>query len=133
MRNVDYRMNQQMKLRAALDATYAAIPGGVVEFLIDEKLTILHINNAFCELVGKTPENYSNGYKEHIHEEDREAVTETIYSAAKEEKPFDVIYRVFDGKTGKIHWQSNKASRTRCRFCSTTRTSPRTNFKTKTI
>lgn len=104
MRNVDYRMNQQMKLRAALDATYAAIPGGVVEFLIDEKLTILHINNAFCELVGKTPENYSNGYKEHIYEEDREAVTEAIYSAAKEAKPFNVIYRVVDGKTGKIHW-----------------------------
>ncbi len=104
MRNVDYRMNQQMKLRATLDATYAAIPGGIVEFLVDEPLTILHINSAFCELVGKTPEHYTNGYKEHIHEEDREEVARVIHDAAKKSEPFDIVYRVYNGTTGKIHW-----------------------------
>ncbi len=104
MRGVDYRMHRHMKLQAALDATYSAIPGGVVEFMIDDKLTILRVNEAFCELVGKKPEDYVNGYKEHIYEEDREAAAKEIYHAAQEGKPFDVVYRVSDGKTGKIHW-----------------------------
>lgn len=104
MRNVDYRMNQQIQLRAALDATYAAIPGGIAEFLVDEPLTILHINSAFCELVGKTPEDYANGYREHIHQEDRDEVTEIIHAAAEKGEPFDIVYRVYNGKTGRIHW-----------------------------
>lgn len=104
MRGVDYRMNRHKQLQATLDATYSAIPGGVVEFLIDDKLTILRVNDAFCELVGKKPEDYTNGYKEHIHEDDREATSAEIYKAAQNNEPFDVIYRVYNGQDSTIHW-----------------------------
>ena len=104
MRGVDYRMHKQMKLQEALHATYSAIPGGVVEFIVDEKMTILNVNNAFCELAGKKREDYTNGYKEHIHKKDREETAAIIKEAAKEGKPFDVVYRVTHGQTGKINW-----------------------------
>lgn len=104
IRGVDYRMNERMKLKAALDATYSAIPGGVVEFLVDDNMTILRVNHAFCELAGKSAKDYANGYREHIYIEDREEITAAIREAAGESRPFDVVYRIIHGQTGKIRW-----------------------------
>ena len=104
MRNIDFRMNLQHKLKATLDAAYAAIPGGVVQFIADEELTIVHVNDEFCKLAEKTKEDYQGGYSAHVLPEDRPEVCRVILEKAKNGEPFDVIYRIRMGLSGRVRW-----------------------------
>lgn len=104
MRNIDSRMNLQHKLKTTLDAAYAAIPGGVVQFVADEDLTIVHVNEEFCKLAEKTREDYRGGYSAHVLPEDRPEVCRVILEKAKDGAPFDVIYRIRMGTSGRVRW-----------------------------
>lgn len=104
MRNIDFRMNMQHRLQTTLDAAYAAIPGGVVQFIADEELTIVHVNEEFCKLAEKSREDYRGAYSTHIMPEDRAEVCRIIHEKAEKGEPFDVAYRIRMGKSGRIRW-----------------------------
>ncbi|MCM1536962.1 MAG: PAS domain-containing protein [bacterium] len=104
MRNIDFRMNLQHKLKMTLDAAYAAIPGGVVQFIADGDLPIVHVNEEFCKLAEKTREDYRGGYSAHVIPEDRPEVCRVILEKAKAGEPFDVIYRIRMGESGRVRW-----------------------------
>ncbi len=104
IRNIDFRMNLQHRLKTTLDAAYAAIPGGVVQFIADEELTIVHVNDEFCQLAEKKREDYQGGYIAHILPEDRVEVCRVILQKAKKGEPFDVIYRIRMGESGRVRW-----------------------------
>lgn len=105
MRNIDYRMDLQQKLQTTLDAAYAAIPGGVIQFVADENMSIVYVNEQFCSLVEKTPEDYyEGGYGRHVLPEDWEQVRSTIYEKAANREPFDVTYRTWMGRSDRVRW-----------------------------
>lgn len=104
MRNIDSRMNLQHKLKMTLDAAYAAIPGGVVQFIADEELTIIHVNEEFCKLAEKTREDYRGSYSAHVLPEDRQEVCRIILEKAENGEPFDVAYRIRMGESGRVRW-----------------------------
>lgn len=105
MRNIDYRKDLQHKLQATLDAAYAAIPGGVIQFIAEGDMRIVHVNEEFCKLAEKTPDDYyKGGYILHVLPEDRQRVCDTICEKAKNGEPFDVTYRIRMGKSGRVRW-----------------------------
>lgn len=104
MRNIDSRMNMQQKLKSTLEAAYAAIPGGVVQFIADGNLPIVHVNEEFCKLAEKTKEDYQGGYEKHVLREDRPEVCRVILEKAKTGEPFDVIYRIRMGRSRRVRW-----------------------------
>lgn len=104
IRNIDFRRNLQQKLQTTLDAAYAAIPGGVVQFIADEQLTIVHVNEEFYKLAEKKKEDYQGGYSAHVLPADRAEVCRAIWEKAKTGEPFDVIYRIRMGRSRRIRW-----------------------------
>ncbi len=105
MRNIDSRMNLQHKLKTTLDAAYAAIPGGVIQFIAQGDMPIVHVNEEFCKLAEKTPDDYyRGGYILHILPEDQPQVCSVIYEKGAKGEPFDVTYRIRMGKSGRVRW-----------------------------
>lgn len=103
IRNINVRKQLEQQLATQLNATYQSIPGGVVILRMDGDMSIVNASQGFYDMMGKLPEDYKNGYFEHIFEVDRQIVLKKTKRLAGRGEPFDFIYREKDSK-GVVHW-----------------------------
>lgn len=108
-RNINHRKQMERQLAVQLNATYQCIPGGVAVMQLDRRLSIINASQAFYDMMGKTTDDYENGYLEHIAENDRQNVLRNIKKARQTGDSIDIIYREKDGEE-RIHWMQARGN-----------------------
>ncbi len=103
VRDIHRRKQMEWQLAAQLNATYQSIPGGVAVVQLDHRLSIINASEAFYDMMGKTEEDYENGYLAHIERSDRQSVLARIREVKRTNGFIDIVYREADSQKN-IHW-----------------------------
>jgi putative two-component system response regulator len=84
------------------------IPGAVVRYLMDDKVTLLEANTKFYDMCGTTPADYHNGSITRLTDNQRAGIKKIIDEKAPRQEDIKLEYKTSHKDTGKdvwIHWE----------------------------
>lgn len=92
------------RLQQEQNATYENIPGGVVKYLVDKRVTLMEANEHYYTLIGTTKEAFHNQALDSVFPEDRGVMYTTFLKKAASLEPVDLEFRSVRFDNGAIVW-----------------------------